>query len=91
MSIHRIMKKSVEMPSGETVDIKYWCDSSTVYVAGFDQNSNQVTKAVYQAVVDEIADGFACALGQSLIDGLVATAESDLLNNPQLHYQALKV
>jgi hypothetical protein len=75
------------MPSGESVEIKYWADQSTVYVAGFDANGKQVTAVTYQAVVDDIADGFSAAFQQSLIEGLADNVENDLKTNPQLHYR----
>lgn len=87
MSINRVVFKSVTMPSGESVEIKYWADQLTVYVAGFDASGKQVTAATYQAVVDDIADGFSAAFQQSLIEGLADNAENDLKTNPQLHYR----
>ena len=86
MTIHRVTSKTITLPQGEVVDIKYWADTNKVYVAGFDKSGKQVTPATYQAEVD-IADGFDAAFKQSLIDGLVATVESDLLNNPSMHYR----
>ena len=86
LSINQVVCKSVTMPSGEVVEIKYWADQSTVYVAGFDASGKQVTAATYQAVVD-IADGFSADFKQSLIEGLASTAENDLKTNPQLHHR----
>lgn len=86
MAIHRVTSKTITLPHGEKVDIKYWADTNKVYVAGFDKTGKKVTVATYMAEVN-IADGFDAAFKQSLIDGLVATVESDLLNNPNLHYK----
>ncbi|XGA79646.1 hypothetical protein OR573_14305 [Halomonas sp. CH40] len=87
LSINQVVFKSVTMPSGETVEIKYWTDQSTVYVAGFDANGKQVTAATYQAVVDDIANDFVADFRKSLIEGLADNAENDLKTNPQLHYR----
>ena len=86
MTIHRITIKTITLPQGAVVDIKYWADTNKVYVAGFDETGKQVTPATYQAEVD-IADDFAPAFKKSLIDGLAATVESDLLNNPNMHFK----
>lgn len=86
MSHHSVLSKSIKLPNGATVNIKYWADNKTVYVAGFDDNEKQVTAAVYSASV-QMAEDFQPTFQQSLIDGLVSTIESDLLNNPELHFR----
>lgn len=86
MSPHRVLSKSITLSNGATVDIKYWADNKTVYVAGFDDNEKQVTTAVYSASV-QLADDFQPTFQQSLIEGLVSTVKSDLLNNSELHYK----
>jgi len=86
MTVHRVTSKTITLSRGKVVDIKYWTDTDSVYVAGFDERGKQVTRATYRAEVD-IADGFDAAFKQSLIDGLVATVESDLLNNPNMHFK----
>ncbi|MEW6563409.1 MAG: hypothetical protein AB1400_09300 [Pseudomonadota bacterium] len=86
MMPHHVLSKTITPPKGQEVDIKYWAEDTKVCVAGFDKSGKRVSSAVYQAEVD-IAEHFDVAFQQSLIGGLVAAVESDLLNNPQLHYR----
>lgn len=86
MTTHKIPRKTVTLANGKVVHIKYWADENNVYVAGFDDTGKKVTAVTYHAEVD-IADDFDAAFKQSLIDGLVATVENDLLNNPSMHYR----
>jgi len=86
MSVHRVLKKTIKV-KGKDVYIKYWCDETSVYVAGFDFSDKQVSAATYSAVVTDIAKGFSEAFQMSLIDGLSNTIENDLLTNPDIHYR----
>lgn len=86
MPVHKVLHKTFII-NGNEVFIKYWCDKSSVYVAAFDSSDKQVSAAKYQANVADIAKGFGQAFQMSLIDGLSATCENDLLTNPDLHYR----
>lgn len=86
MSVHRILVRTIRLPTGDEVDIKYWADGSRIYVAGFDRAGNMVTAATYSAESD-IADDFYARLRDELIANLARLVESDLLANPDLHYR----
>jgi hypothetical protein len=84
MSRHRIKRNEFRLANGATVSIEYWIDSTTVYVAAFDENGHQASLAVYQASVDS-ADSFPPQVQESLIDSLASQLEYDLINNPEFH------
>ena len=79
MKIHYVNVRSVEMESGQVVDIKYW--------AGFDSDNNKVTAGTYSGAGNDISDDFYAAFKKSLIESLANTIENDLKMNPQIHYQ----
>jgi hypothetical protein len=85
MTQHKVMIRSIKLPTGEEVDLKYWGGGTSIYVAGF-IGDKQVTVEKYSGKVD-IADDFDATFQQSLISGLASTAESDLLTNPCLHFR----
>ena len=85
MTPHYVLIRSIELPTGEVVDLKYWGDGRSIYVAGF-IGDRQVTVGEYSGEVD-IADDFDATFQQSLINGLASTAESDLLENPCFHFR----
>lgn len=86
MSRHLVQHDSIELNDGNTVNIKYWGESTRICVAAFDAQDNRVSAAVYAAEV-EIADGFYPAFKKSVIESLATTIKNDLLNNPDIHYQ----
>lgn len=86
MPVHRVLHKTISI-KGEDVFIMYWSDKISIYVAAFNSSEKQVSAANYQANVADIAKGFSQAFQMSLIDGLSATCENDLLTNPDLHYR----
>lgn len=87
MTINYVPIRAIEMPKGETVTLKYWADETRVYLAGFDENGKQVSDGLYAGNVENVADDFYQTTGKSLINGLADVAESDLINNPDLHYK----
>lgn len=86
MTQHNVLIRSVDLPTGEQVELRYWGKDRSISVAGF-IGDKQVTAAIYSASVD-LADNFEATFQQSLIEGLASTAESDLLKNPHLHFRA---
>lgn len=86
MMTNKVVAKSISFPRGQNIDIKYWAEATRICVAAFDKSGKRVSAAIYQAEVDN-ADDFDAAFRQSLIGGLMAAVENDLLTNPQLHYK----
>jgi hypothetical protein len=86
MSKHKVAAKTISMPDGSTITIKYWADSTKIYAAAFNSNDKRVSANIYAADAD-LADGFDAAFHQSLIDGLVTHIETDLKTNPDIHYR----
>ena len=82
MTAHKVHIRSIELASGQQVDLMYWAHVSSICVAGF-TGSTKVTRN-YCAEA-EISENLSASFHASLIDQLAATAEGDLHTNPELH------
>ena len=83
---HRVTHDTMSMPDGSIVQIEYWAQGTSIYLAGFREEGKQVSAAKYSAEVD-IADDFSSTFRDSVIDSLTRTLRYDLANNPELHYR----
>jgi hypothetical protein len=83
---NRTFHKIIHLPNVGSLEIRFWADGNRIFVAAFNVAGKRVSAAIYSAEV-HIADDLYSALKDPLIESLAKTIESDLLNNPKLHYR----
>jgi hypothetical protein len=83
MDRHKVKRNEFRLGDGESVNIEYWTDPTTVSVAAFGADGHQISLAVYRASVDS-ADALKPQIQASLIDSLANALEYALINHPEL-------
>jgi len=89
MPTHKVQFKEIMLNNGTKLQIKYWTDTKTVYVAAFDESDDKLSVATYQASIDIADDFYSHAHNKTLIEGLAKIVESDLTHNPGMHLKIL--